>query len=106
MQAKIIKMRLFWDISIIVLMSLNLFILLHMYSKNLVSIGDFTFVISLSITILWNLWFIAGQFVSFSEQIGVCKQALSIISLPHEITDVVNARPLNMSSGKIEFHNV
>ncbi|MBA2654367.1 MAG: ABC transporter ATP-binding protein [Gammaproteobacteria bacterium] len=106
MQTKIIKMRIFWDISIIVLMSLNLFILLHMYGENKVSIGDFAFVISLSITILWNLWFIAGQFVSFSEQIGICKQALSIVSLPHEIVDVPDAKPLIISKGKIKFHNV
>ena len=62
MQARILNMRIYWDISIIVLMSLNLFILLYMYSKNLVTIGDFTFVISLSISILWNLWFLASQF--------------------------------------------
>jgi ATP-binding cassette subfamily B protein len=106
MQAKIIKMRICWDVSIIVLMSLNLFILIHMYSKNLVSIGDFAFVISLSISVFWNLWFIAGQFVSFSEQIGICKQALSIISEPHEIVDVPHARPLILSSGRIQFNNV
>jgi ATP-binding cassette subfamily B protein len=106
MQAKIIKMRIFWDISIIVLVSLNLFILLHMYSKNLVTIGDFTFVISLSISILWNLWFIASQLVSFSEQIGICKQALSIISLPHEIVDAPDAKSLISAGGSIKFHNV
>jgi ATP-binding cassette subfamily B protein len=51
MQAKIIKMRILWDISIVLLMSLNLFLLLSMYSNNIVTIGDFTFVISLSISI-------------------------------------------------------
>lgn len=106
MQAKIIKMRICWDISIIALISLNLFILLYMYSKNLVTIGDFTFVISLSISILWNLWFLASQFVSFSEQIGLCKQALSIIKEPHEIIDAPSAKPLIISKGKIQFHNV
>ncbi len=106
MQTKIIYMRIFWDISIIGLISLNLLILLHMYSKNLVSIGDFTFVISLSISILWNLWFLASQFVSFSEQIGICKQALSIISQPHEIIDAADAKPLILSKGKIQFHDV
>jgi ATP-binding cassette, subfamily B, bacterial len=106
MRAKIIKMRLFWDMSIVILMSLNLLILIQMYSKNLVTVGDFTFVISLSINILWNLWFLASQFVSFSEQVGQCKQALSIISLPHEIIDVANAKPLIVSKGKIQFHNV
>jgi ATP-binding cassette subfamily B protein len=106
MQYKIIKMRILWDVSIIVLISLNLLILLQMYSKNLVSIGDFTFVISLSISILWNLWFIAGQFVSFSEQIGICKQALSIISLSHDIVDAIDAKPLMVTKGEIQFHNV
>ncbi|CAN5314200.1 ABC transporter ATP-binding protein [soil metagenome] len=106
MQAKIIKMRALWDISIIVLVSANLLILLHMYASDRVSIGDFTFVISLSISILWNLWFLASQFVSFSEQIGHCKQALSIISAPHEIIDVATAKPLVVSNGKIKFHDV
>lgn len=106
MQAKIIKMRLCWDVSIVVLVGLNLFILLHMYSQNLVTIGDFTFVISLSISILWNLWFLASQLVSFSEQVGFCQQALAIISFPHEIVDEHSAKPLIVSRGEIKFHNV
>ena len=79
MLVKIIKMRIFWDISIIALLGINLLVLGKMYSQNLVTVGDFSFIISLSISILWNLWFIAGQFVSFSEQVGKCRQALSII---------------------------
>lgn len=106
MQAKIISMRIIWDISIIILIGLNLFILLHMYARNLVTVGDFAFVISLSISILWNLWFAASQFVSFSEQIGICQQALSIISRPHEIKDAPHAKALVVSNGQIQFHNV
>jgi ATP-binding cassette subfamily B protein len=77
-----------------------------MYQKNLVTIGDFTFVITLSISILWNLWFLASQLVAFSERVGVCNQALSIITQPHEIVDAVSAKPLVISSGKIQFHDV
>lgn len=106
METKIIHMRIWWDISIIALLGLNLFILLYMYSKNLVSIGDFTFVISLSISILWNMWFLASQFVSFSEQIGLCRQALSIITKQHDIVDRPDAKPLVVSKGKIQFKNV
>lgn len=65
MQAKVIKMRLFWDFSILIFTGLNIYILLLMYSKDLITIGDFAFVISVSISILWNLWFIAGQVVIF-----------------------------------------
>jgi len=106
MQMKIIQMQLFWSVSIIALMSLNLYFLLHMYAKNIVSIGDFTFIITLAINILWNLWFLMSQFVSFAEQVGKCKQALSIIALPHEIVDAADAKPLLVSKGSIQFHNV
>lgn len=106
LQAKIIYMRVLWDISIICLLGLNLIVLLKMYSVNKVTIGDFTFVTSLSISILWNLWFVAGQFVSFTEQIGRCKQALSIIVELHEIVDAADALPLKLNRGEIRFDSV
>lgn len=106
MQSKIIKMRIFWDFSLILIISVNLFVLLHLYAKNLVTVGDFAFVNYLSISILWNLWFVAGQFVTFTEKIGLCKQALLIISQPHDIIDAVNAKPLAITKGEIQFYNV
>lgn len=106
MQAKIIHMRIYWDISIVALLGFNLWLLGRMYSQNLVTVGDFSFIISLSISILWNLWFIAGQFVAFSEQIGKCKQALSIINAVHDIVDVKDAKPLVVHQGEIQFENV
>lgn len=106
MQKKIIWMRVLWDISIVLLLGINLWMLGRMYSQHLVTVGDFSFVITLSVSILWNLWFIAGQFVSFSEQVGKCKQALSIMLVAHDIVDVADAKPLAVSQGEIEFQNV
>ena len=106
MLAKIIKMRIFWDVSIIALLGINLVFLGKMYAQNLVTVGDFSFIISLSISILWNLWFIASQFVSFSEQVGKCRQALTIINAAHDIVDVSNAKPLVVHQGEIQFNDV
>lgn len=106
MQKKVIYMRIYWDISIVLLFGVNLWVLGYMYSQGKVSIGDFSFVSSLSISIVWNLWYIAGQFVSFSEELGKCNQALAIIAAPHDITDVPQAKPLVISKGDIEFLNV
>lgn len=106
MLTKIIRMRLWWDISIVALLSAELWMLGKMYSQNLVTIGDFSFIISISISILGNLWAIAGQFTAFSEHIGKCRQALSIINTPHEIVDIKEAKPLVVSKGKIQFKNV
>jgi ATP-binding cassette subfamily B protein len=106
MQWAIIKMRAFWDVSIIVLIGVNIYVLLTMYSKNQVSVGDFSFIISLSISIFYNLWFLASQFVSFAEELGKCKQALSIITVPQEIVDEPSAKPLVVTQGHIEFDQV
>ncbi len=106
MLAKIIYMRIGWDASIVALLGINLWMLGKMYSQNLVTIGDFSFVMALSISILWSLWFLAGQFASFSEQVGKCKQALSIVNAPHQIVDTQNAKSLVVSRGEIQFRNV
>ncbi|MCW8386265.1 ABC transporter ATP-binding protein/permease [Fluoribacter dumoffii] len=106
MQWTIMKMRIYWDMSIIVLIAANLYMLLVMYSKNQVSIGDFSFITSLSISIFYNLWYLASQFVHFAEELGKCQQALTLISEPHEITDKPNAQPLTVTQGRIEFNNV
>ncbi len=106
MQTKIIVMRIGWDASIVALLGINLWMLGKMYSQDLVTIGDFSFIIALSISILWNLWFIAGQFVSFSERVGTCRQALSIINAVHGIVDTQDAKPLVVSQGEIQFKNV
>lgn len=106
MQKKIIVMRIFWDISIVALLGVNLWMLGWMYARHLVTVGDFSFVIILSTSILWNLWFIAGQFVAFTEQVGKANQALSILQAPHDLIDSPNAKPLQISLGEIAFCNV
>ncbi|MCX7115725.1 MAG: ABC transporter ATP-binding protein [Gammaproteobacteria bacterium] len=106
MEWEIIKMRIFWDLSIIVLIGINIDVLVTMYSKNLVSVGDFSFIISLSISIFWNLWFLASQFVNFAEELGKCEQALSIITAPQEIVDAPSATQLKVTQGRIEFNQV
>lgn len=106
MEWSILKMRIFWDISIIFLIGINITVLVTMYSKNQVSVGDFSFIISLSISIFHGLWYLASQFVAFSEELGKCKQALSIITAPQEIVDTAVSKPLVVTNGRIEFDEV
>lgn len=106
MLSKIIKMRLLLDLSLILFLGCNLFLLGKMYSQHLVSVGDFSFIISLSMGIFFNLFFLTGQFVNFSEQVGKCNQALSILNEAHEIVDQENAYPLKITEGKIQFKDV
>lgn len=106
MQWMILKMRVYWDVSIIVLIGVNIYVLVSMYAKNQVSIGDFSFIISLSISIFYNLWYLASQFVVFAEELGRCRQALTIISAPHELVDQAQALPLLVTKGCIECDGI
>ncbi|MFI4955259.1 MAG: ABC transporter ATP-binding protein [Gammaproteobacteria bacterium] len=106
MLSKIIKMRLLLDLSLIIFLGLNLFLLGRMYSQHMVTIGDFSFIISLSMGIFFNLFFLTGQFVNFSEQVGKCNQALAILNAAHDIVDHENALPLKITAGEIVFKEV
>jgi len=106
MLQKIMLMRMVGDASILLFLTANLWMLGSLYAKGQVTIGDFSFIITLSISILWNLWFLTGQFVSFSEEVGRCRQALRIIEEPIGIQDQKNAKPLCIKDADIEFKNV
>jgi ATP-binding cassette subfamily B protein len=106
MLKKIVKMRLIGDFSILLFLGGNLWMLGYLYSKGKVSIGDFSFILTLSISIMWNLWYLTGQFVIFSEESGRCEQALTIIDKPIGIKDTDDAKPLKINKASIEFKDV
>ena len=106
MMSKIIKMRLLLDLSLVIFLSCNLFLLARMYGQHLVTVGDFSFIIILSMSIFFNIFSLAGQLVNFSEQAGKCNQALSVLNTAHNIVDQKNALPLKITAGKIQFKGV
>ncbi len=106
LQTKIIWMRISWDLSIIILLGLNMISLGIMCAKNQITIGDFSFIMMLTVTILKSFWVIAERSIVLSEQIGICKQALVVINKKHDIVDSPNAQPLIVRHGEISFKNV
>lgn len=102
----IIKLRTMQDISMVLLIAAMMASLIYMYSRDLISIGDFIFILSVSHSIFYSIWNVARQFVVFSEHLGRCSQALRIINIPHEIVDDPKAEDFKPKHGKIEFKNV
>lgn len=68
-----------------------------------VSIGDFTLVLTLSLSIVDIIWNISRKYIHFVEDMGKCSQALITIMAPHEIKDDLDATPLVIKAGSIEF---
>lgn len=106
LQWHMFKMKLIQGTSVTLLFGFMVSILLYARSKNLVTVGDFAFIFSLTTTVMQGLWYLASHFLTFSQELGVCEQALSLITTPHEIVDKPNAKQLKVSQGEIRFENV
>ena len=102
----IIKMRLVQDVTLVVLLGVMLYMLLNLYNKGLVTIGDFALILTITMSIFQSMWHIANKIVDVYKNIGKCYQAMSLIEVKHEIIDQENAKNLVVHSGAIEFKNV
>ncbi len=106
LQWYILQLRIWQDLSIIVLVAAMLGGLIYFYINGKVTLGDFAFIITLTVSIFQFLWYLASQLVSFSQEMGKCAQALSIIITPHEIVEAPEAKQLIVSQGEITVDQV
>lgn len=105
-QWQIMKMRIWWDITFIALITSMLGGLVYLYSHGKITVGDFAFIMTVSMNIFMHVWGIASQFVQFAEDLGKCSQALATIMVPHDVVDVPDAQPLTVKKGAITFDHV
>jgi ATP-binding cassette subfamily B protein len=91
---------------IAIMMACSCYFLVHLYGKNLVTIGDFVLILGLSMETGYIIWYTMEQFDEFNKAVGRCKQSLKSLMIPLEISDKPNATVLNCRQGKITFDNV
>jgi ATP-binding cassette, subfamily B, multidrug efflux pump len=77
-----------------------------LWQTNAITVGAIAFSVGLVYRMLgmahWMLWEIASLF----EDFGVVKDGVDTIAREHTVKDVVNAKTLNVSKGKIEFETL
>ena len=88
------------------ILGLMIFILIFLHSENIVTTGDFVFIISITITIIQQIFGIAELISRILEQIGICNQAISVVYAPHAIIDIDDAVSLKIKNAKISFKKV
>lgn len=106
LQRHMLKLKIVQGISVTLLFGCMVSILIYARERNLVTIGDFAFVLSLSTAIMQGLWYLVSHFLTFFQELGICQQALSIVNVPHEIVDTPNAKALKVIKGEIVFDRV
>jgi ATP-binding cassette, subfamily B, bacterial len=91
---------------ITIMMAFSAFFLVHLYSKGLVTTGDFALILGLSMETGHMTWFLMGEVDEFNKAVGKCKQSLISLIVPIEIQDKPNATVLHCTQGQITFDNV
>ncbi len=78
--------------------------LLYLYSKNLVTLGDFMMLFTINNWLIHEMWIAAGQMRNYLENLGTIKRAIATIHQPLELKD--GERILEINKGEIIFENV
>ncbi|MGQ3887826.1 ABC transporter ATP-binding protein [Legionella sp. CNM-1927-20] len=91
---------------IAVMMSLASFTLIHLYSKGLISIGDFALILGISMELGHMMWYTMSQVDQFNQALGKARQSLNALIIAHDISDKNKGAPLVITQGSIEFSKV
>ncbi len=80
--------------------------MLYSWTQGYLTTGEIIFIFNTNWNITMMIWFVGLELPQFFKEIGVCRQALSIIQAPHDITNDSNAIPLSIKKGTITFNHV
>lgn len=93
-------------LSITLIVVFMLYTLVQLRIQNLVTIGDFALILSLTLYVAGNLWHITVQIDLINDAVGKCNQSLKALFIPIEISDKICAKDLKIKNGKIIFNEV
>lgn len=71
-----------------------------------IGVGDFTMSAGLALLVIGDARNLTRRFLEFFEYVGNVANGVDTIVKPHEIVDRPDAKPLQVSNGRIEFRNV
>lgn len=91
---------------IIALVAACVALLVHLYHLGAVNAGDFALILGLVVNLAHMMWYTMWQYDLFNQCYGKCKQSLSAIMVPHEITDKADAANIADLKGEIVFQSV
>lgn len=80
--------------------------MLYSWQQGYLTTGEVVFVFNTSWNITMMAWIAGLELPTLYKEIGICKQALSIIRAPHDIVDMPQSKSIDVSKGEIVFENV
>jgi ATP-binding cassette subfamily B protein len=80
--------------------------MLYSWQQGYITTGEVVFIFNTTWNITIMAWLAALELPNLYMEIGICKQAMSIIQDPHDIVDEPHAKDLQVKKGEIVFENV
>lgn len=79
---------------------------LMLWNAGQISVGDFAMSTGLALLIIGDARNLTRRFLEFFEYVGNVANGVDTIVKPHEIVDKVDAKPLQVTAGQIEFRDI
>ncbi len=80
--------------------------MLYSWQQGHLSAGEVVFIFNTTWNITMMAWLAGLELPNLFKEIGICRQALTIIQDPHDISDAPHAKPLQVTKGEIVFDRV
>ena len=81
-------------------------LMLHAWQNYTISTGEVVFIFNITWNITMMMWIAGLEFPKFFKEVGICRQAMSVLNDLHDIQDHVDAKPLQVTHGNIVFDSV
>ncbi len=82
------------------------FLLIHAWVHHWITLGDFTQVGMQTFWLLGWIWFVSYQLMIFAREMGTVGDSLKLVQKGHDLEDVKNATPIQITRGQIHFDDV
>lgn len=80
--------------------------MIYSWQQGNLTTGEVVFIFNTAWNITMMAWVAGLEIPQFFKEIGICKQALTVIQDAHDLTDDKEAKPLKVKKGEIKFQNV
>ncbi len=82
------------------------FFAIKLWTKNVLTVGDFVLIQSYILTVIMMVWDFGRIIMRIYEHLAEAEEMTLILNTPHEIIDSPNATELDINFGRIKFDNV
>lgn len=80
--------------------------MLYAFQQGMITTGEVVFIFNITWNITMMAWIAGLEFPKLFKEIGICKQALTILKDKHDVVDAPDAKALLITDGSILFDHV